>query len=197
MSGAVLGKRLKNMGYPPIFLLSFCGASSNVSVMTIFTKSFLITGGTTGLGFHTAKEIAKKNPNAIVVIASRKDTDDSAASINRDLNQDNVRYMSLDLGDLKNIRFFVVKWASEKFPPISALLLNAALQFPEGTKYTTDGFEATFGISHVGHALLFHLLHPFLENEARIIVTSSGVHDPEQSNVLETLLDACIVSCPN
>lgn len=150
-------------------------------MMSRFTKSFLVTGGTTGLGLHAAKEIAKKYVDAAVVIASRKDTDGAAAWINEQLGQSNVQYMALNLADLKNIRSFVKNWADEKLPPISGLLLNAALQFPEGTIYTADGIEATFGITHVGHALLFHLLQPYLAEEARIVVTSSGTHDPAQT----------------
>ena len=147
-------------------------------IMSKSSKSILVTGGTIGLGLHAAKEIAKEYPDAVVVIASRKDTDGAAAWINKQLGQSNVRFMALDLGDFKNIRSFVKKWTDQQLPPICALLLNAALQFPEGTRYTTEGIEATFGITHVGHALLFHLLRPHLASKARIVVTSSGTHDP-------------------
>ena len=45
---------------------------------------------------------------------------------------------------------------------------------------TDDGIEVTFGVCHVGHALLFYLLLPHLADKARIIITSSGTHDPAQ-----------------
>lgn len=144
-------------------------------------KSVLITGGTTGLGFHAATEIAKRHPTYRIVIASRKDADKSAEAINRKLGQSNVEFMPLDLGDTNNVRSFVETWANKRFPPISLLLLNAGLQFPDGDiKYTVDGVEATFGINHLGHALLFHLLQPYLTEDARIVVTASGTHDPAQ-----------------
>ncbi|QKX62015.1 uncharacterized protein TRUGW13939_09171 [Talaromyces rugulosus] len=150
--------------------------------MSQFTKSFLVTGGTGGLGLHASREIAQRYPNAAVVIASRKDKDGAAALINEQLGQSNVRFMPLNLGDFKDIRTFVETWADQNLPPISALLLNAAVQFAEGGPvYTTDGIEATFGIGHVGHALLFHLLQPYLADECRIVITASGVHDPEQT----------------
>ena len=160
------------------FFTSISEPSSSLHMASKFTKSFLITGGTNGLGLYAAKDIAKKYPDAVVVVASRKDKDGAATWVNEQLGQNNVRFMALDLGDFKNIRSFVKTWAEAKLPPISALLLNAALQFPEGTTYTTDGIEATFGIAHVGHALLFSLLQSHLADEARIVVTSSGVHDP-------------------
>lgn len=152
--------------------------------MSQFTRSILITGGTLGLGFHAATELARQLPNHCIVVASRKDADQSAASINKKLGRNNVQFMPLDLSDLKNVRSFVQSWGEKSLPPISHLLLNAALQFPGETQYTVDGFEATFGISHVGHALLFHLLQPYLADEARIIVTSSGTHDPAQKSGL-------------
>ncbi|KIW81633.1 hypothetical protein Z517_04659 [Fonsecaea pedrosoi CBS 271.37] len=150
--------------------------------MPNFTRSVLVTGGTTGLGFHAAAEIARQRPDWCVVIASRRDAEGSAESINRRLKSgDRVQFMALDLGDLKNVRAFVETWAQKSLPPISALLLNAGSQFPAGgIKYTADGFEATFGINHVGHALLFSLLQPYLADEARIVVTASGTHDPVQ-----------------
>lgn len=130
------------------------------------------------MGLHAAKDIAKRHPDAVVVVASRKDTEGAATWINEQLGQNNVRYMALDLGEFENIRSVAKRWDEEKLPPISALVLNAALQFPKGTMYTTDGIEATFGITHVGHALLFHMLQSHLADEARIVIVTSGVHDP-------------------
>ena len=46
---------------------------------------------------------------------------------------------------------------------------------------TAEGIEKTFAISHVGHTLLFHLLCPYLAPNARVVVTSSGTHDPAQT----------------
>ncbi|EXJ68524.1 uncharacterized protein A1O5_08317 [Cladophialophora psammophila CBS 110553] len=148
--------------------------------MSNFTRSVIVTGGTTGLGFHAAAAIARQRPDHCIVIASRKNADGSAESINRSVGRDNVRFMPLDLGDVKNVRSFVQSWGEKSLPPISVLLLNAGSQFPFDIKYTADGFEASFGINHVGHALLFSLLQPYLADEVRIVVTASGTHDPMQ-----------------
>ncbi|KIW70600.1 hypothetical protein PV04_02856 [Phialophora macrospora] len=150
--------------------------------MSAYTRSVLVTGGTTGVGFYAAADIARQRPDYCVVIASRKDTAHSAMAINRKLRQSNVRFLPLDLGDLKNVRSFAESWGKKEFPPIAVLLLNAGLSFPAEIHHTTDGFEATFGVNHVGHALLFHLLQPYLADEARIVVTASGTHDPAQKS---------------
>lgn len=45
--------------------------------------------------------------------------------------------------------------------------------------YTEDGFETTFGGNHLGHFLLVNLLLQHLVPPARIVVVSSGTHDPD------------------
>jgi len=145
-----------------------------------FSRTVLITGGTAGIGFYAALDIARQHPEYLVVIASRTDSKSAAASINNSLGQKNVVYLPLDLASLANVRTFVKNWETKNFPPISALLLNAGLQFPGAIRKTDDGIESTFAVNHVGHALLFHLLFPHLADKARVIVTASGTHDPAQ-----------------
>ncbi|KAF9894706.1 hypothetical protein FE257_006596 [Aspergillus nanangensis] len=147
-------------------------------------RSVLITGGTASLGYHCALNIARQHPEYQVILASRTNPHDAAESINRLLHQTNVRYIPLDLSNLAQVRSFAHTWASEQLPPIQTLLLNAGLQFPGEVTYTPDGIESTFGINHVGHALLFSLLRPHLCATARIVVTSSGTHDPAQKTGL-------------
>ena len=141
----------------------------------------LITGGTINLGFHAAVDIARAHPDYTVVLASRSDGDGAAQKINKLLNQDNVVFLPLDLMDTSKIRAFVQDWPSHNFPPIKALLLNAGLQFPGPLEKTAEGVEKTFAIQ-VGHALLFHLLCPYLATGARVVVTASGTHDPAQKS---------------
>jgi len=150
-----------------------------------FKRTILITGGTINLGYQTALKIAKAHPEYLIVISSRSDNENAAESINRALNQSNVIFLPLDLSSLKNVRSYAESWGSKNFPPIQALLLNAGLQFPGDLTKTADGIESTFAINHLGHALLFHLLAPYLVEEgARVVVTASGTHDPAQKSGL-------------
>ncbi|OIW27014.1 dehydrogenase/reductase [Coniochaeta ligniaria NRRL 30616] len=148
------------------------------------TGSVLFTGGTSGLGFCAARDIARAHPDYVVVLASRTDGDGAAQRINKMLNQDNTVFLPLDLSDTNNVRTFAENWPSQRFPPIKAILLNAGLQFPGELKKSAQGIEKTFAVAHVGHALLFHLMCPYLAKNARIVVTSSGTHDPAQKSGL-------------
>jgi NAD(P)-dependent dehydrogenase (short-subunit alcohol dehydrogenase family) len=142
--------------------------------------SILITGGTAGMGYQCATALARQFPDHRIVIASRSNTDNASDRINKTLNQNNVEYIRLDLGSLAEVRAFVKTWVEKNYAPIEYLLLNAGLQFPGEPEYTVDGIEKTFAINHVGHALLFSLLVPHLAHTARIVITSSGTHDPAQ-----------------
>lgn len=143
-----------------------------------YKRTVLITGGTINMGYHAALSIARKHPDYLIVISSRSDPNDAASTINKTLSQKNVIFLPLDLSSSSNVRSYATNWASKSYPPIQALLLNAALQFPGDLTLTDEGIEKTFAITHVGHALLFHLLCPFLAPKARVVITASGVHDP-------------------
>lgn len=70
---------------------------------------------------------------------------------------------------------FVEEWTH----PISALLLNAGLV--TGTLQTINGIEKVFAVNHLGGAALFFGLNNkgLLLPNARIVLTSSGMHDPD------------------
>ena len=120
----------------------------------------------------------------MIIIASRSNTSNAAANINKTLHQTNVSYLPLDLSSLTKVREFATSYSAKSYPPISALILNAGLQFHSDVLYTTDGIEKTFGVNHVGHTLLFYLLSSQLAPNARIVITASGTHDPAQKTGL-------------
>ncbi|RYP18848.1 hypothetical protein DL767_009750 [Monosporascus sp. MG133] len=148
------------------------------------TGTVLITGGTANLGYYTALRIAKEHPEYLIVLASRSDKDHAADSINKTLGRESAVFRPLDLADLDSVRLFAEKWVSNKHPPLKVLLLNAGLQFPAEMHKNAAGIEKTFAINHLGHAYLFHLLCPQLADHARIVITSSGTHDPAQKTGL-------------
>ena len=89
--------------------------------------------------------------------------------------------MTLDLASLESVRNFARDYAAERRPPLRALVCNAATQIVTGRTYTKDGFETTFAVNHLGHFLLVNLMLPEMTPPARIVVVSSGTHDPKQA----------------
>ena len=86
--------------------------------------------------------------------------------------------MTLELASLTTIRQFTQDLAAADLPPLGALVCKAGVQVVTDTTATTDGFEMTFGVNHLGHFLRAHLLLPRCVPRGRIIVVSSDTHDP-------------------
>ena len=66
---------------------------------------------------------------------------------------------------------------------LDSLVLNAGVARGASEtepKFTSDGFEETIGVNHLGHFLLASLLTPTLAaaSHPRLVVTASPVHDP-------------------
>jgi NAD(P)-dependent dehydrogenase (short-subunit alcohol dehydrogenase family) len=88
--------------------------------------------------------------------------------------------MTLDLASLASVRRFVGDFGRRELPPLRAIVCNAGIQIVSAPTHTEDGFETTFAVNHLGHFLLVNLLLRHLVAPARIVLVSSGTHDPEQ-----------------
>eukprot|EP00590_Aulacoseira_subarctica_P006815 CAMPEP_0172416926 /NCGR_PEP_ID=MMETSP1064-20121228/3432_1 /TAXON_ID=202472 /ORGANISM="Aulacoseira subarctica , Strain CCAP 1002/5" /LENGTH=394 /DNA_ID=CAMNT_0013154911 /DNA_START=23 /DNA_END=1207 /DNA_ORIENTATION=- len=147
-------------------------------------KVIVITGGNTGLGFESAKCLAKAG--ATVVITSRslekgKKAVDEIQRICKDANLENdkVYALPLDLCSLRSVREFATKFKNElgANTRIDVLLNNAGVMAIPKLEITEDGFEKTFQTNHLGHFALTAMLFPMLsKNGARVINVSSGAH---------------------
>jgi NAD(P)-dependent dehydrogenase (short-subunit alcohol dehydrogenase family) len=145
-------------------------------------KSVIITGGNTGLGYQCARHIALSDQEWQIIIASR-DTNkahDAVIKLKTETGNNYITCLELDLASLTSVRNFENVFSKSDLPPLHAIVCNAGLQIIKGTTYTPDGFEMTFGVNHLGHFLLVHLLLKHISDPGRIIFVSSGTHDPEQ-----------------
>lgn len=136
----------------------------------------VITGSNTGIGYHTAAELARHG--AVVVLAVRDlDKGDAAAGrISADHPHATVVVQQLDLSSLASIRQAAEQLRST-YPRIDLLINNAGVMYtPKQT--TVDGFELQFGTNHLGHFALTGLLLPQLMQVAgsRVVTVSSMAH---------------------
>ncbi|KAF2805851.1 NAD(P)-binding protein [Mytilinidion resinicola] len=141
---------------------------------TTYTTAILITGGTSGLGWHTALNLAHTSPpTTLLILASR-----SAPAA--PLPSPHTKYLALDLSSAAGVQAFVKTWSTCSYPSISALILNAGLQFLGPPSFSPDGYENTFAINHLGNAHLYYrlLAGGFLAPTARIILVGSQTHSP-------------------
>ncbi len=145
-------------------------------------KTAIVTGGNCGLGFETARAIVQERDGWHVVIAGRSPERcaEAANRLSQEAGTAHVEAMVLELASLAAVRRFASDYSADHRPPLRALVCNAGVQHVGPTQRTEDGFEATFGVNHLGHFLLANLMLRHLEAPGRIIFVSSGTHDPSQ-----------------
>jgi NAD(P)-dependent dehydrogenase (short-subunit alcohol dehydrogenase family) len=145
-------------------------------------QTAIVTGGNGGLGYKCACAIAAASPQWHVVIANRDHAKSTEAvrSIIAQTGNSGVTAMKLNLGSQRSVRRLGVDFAALALPPIGAIVCNAAIQVISGITYNDDGYETTFAVNHLGHFLLVNLLLRHLNDRARIVVVSSGTHNPDQ-----------------
>ncbi|MDN0194349.1 oxidoreductase [Streptomyces sp. S.PNR 29] len=137
-------------------------------------RTAVVTGANSGIGYVTARELARKG--ARVVLACRSRTRGKAAldRLTTEVPGAEAELRLLDLGDLTSVREFASGLPYERL----GLLVNNAgvMALPYGT--TADGFETQFGVNHLGHFALTGLLLPALlaAPDARVVTVSSGMH---------------------
>lgn len=145
----------------------------------------LVTGGNSGIGFECARELARQGSRVLIASRNQEASEEAVRRIARQSGDDSASAMALDLGSFASVRRFA-KEIEARDLPLRALVCNAGLQMNHGPKLTPDGFESTFAVNHLGHFLLTHLLlERLLANApARIVVVSSGVHDPAMKTMM-------------
>ncbi|MFE5565788.1 SDR family NAD(P)-dependent oxidoreductase [Amycolatopsis japonica] len=131
----------------------------------------LVTGGYSGLGLETTRELA--NAGAHVVVPARRPADAEAALA----GIPGTEVGELDLADLASVEAFAGRFLGTG-RPIDILIASAGIMAaPE--RRVGPGWESHFAICHLGHHALVNRLWPALQagGGARVVtVASSGHH---------------------
>jgi NAD(P)-dependent dehydrogenase (short-subunit alcohol dehydrogenase family) len=134
--------------------------------------TIVITGATSGLGKVAAARLAAR-PDTEVLIGARR------------VGPRGTQLLDLDLSSLASTRSFVTEIIQRlDGRHINALILNAGISLPSVEERSEDGFESTFAVNHLAHFLILQLLRPHLADGARIVLTTSGTHDPAEGTVI-------------
>jgi NAD(P)-dependent dehydrogenase (short-subunit alcohol dehydrogenase family) len=142
----------------------------------------LVTGANSGLGYITARELARHG--ATVVLACRSDVRgrEAVARLIAEVPAADIDLRSLDMASLASIRAFA-DGVQASYPALDLLINNAGVMaIPR--RETEDGFEMQFGTNHLGHFALTGLLMSMLVNRpgARVVTVSSNAHKPGTLN---------------
>lgn len=144
------------------------------SMRRIDGKKIIVTGASSGIGYETALELARRGGAIILACRDIEAGDKAVAQIKQEVNDAEVQVKHLDLSSLKSILQFIKNLDTET---IDILINNAGLAFHPFEK-TEDGFEMHLVSNYLGHFLLTHLLLPKLKtsDEGRIINVSAQAH---------------------
>ena len=139
-------------------------------------RTFLVTGGNTGIGRATVTELARRGGRVWVASRSAAKGEAAVAGVKAATGNESVFFLPLDLADLDSVRACAAAFLAAG-EPLHVLVNNAGLGGQRGL--TADGFELHFGVNHLGHYALTLLLLDRLTAsgpDARIVNVSSAAH---------------------
>lgn len=174
--------------YVPVLLAlyglkSFFAGPRNKWDRDMHGRVILITGGTSGLGAITVKELAGRGAQIILLVKNTKDgwltdfVDDLRESTRNPL----IFAEECDLANFHSVRSFATKWI-DNLPPrrLDAVVCCAAVtQPPTLPRQATipDGLEPQYQVNYLSHYLLLSILSPAIrsqppDREVRIVLVS-------------------------
>ncbi|MEM9458916.1 MAG: SDR family NAD(P)-dependent oxidoreductase [Myxococcota bacterium] len=136
-------------------------------------KTVLLTGATRGIGLACARTLATDGNHDL-----RLGVRDLACgeAVRADLGE-RAALVELELTSLACVRAAIA--TIREGPRLHAIVCNAGLQEVGPPTFTEDGIETTFAVNHVAHQLLVLGLLDHLAPGARVVMVSSGTHDPD------------------
>jgi protochlorophyllide reductase len=140
------------------------------------SRIFIMTGITSGLGLQAARNVLN-NEDIQIITGVRSDQGHRALS---SLPQDRLTVLDLDLASLNSVDTFCQAVRAQLGDnTVAGLALNAGVQITTGLETTIDGIETAFAVNHLAHWLIHARLRDTLAPQARVVLTCSGTHDPD------------------
>lgn len=139
--------------------------------LTIF-----ITGGTGGIGYQTALQLATLGAQVVVSGRSAESGNVAVRELQQASGNRNVHLLLGDLATKAGVRSLAAQYI-QQYGHLDVLINNAGLAAPE-RRLTEDGIEANFAVNVVAPWLLTRLLLPPLRASAaaRVVTLTGGNH---------------------
>jgi len=138
-------------------------------------KVFLVTGGTSGMGFEDAKALAAAGAQVVIAARNPQRGAEAIESIRQQVPGAKVQFEAVDLANLASVRALADR-LELRLPRLDVLINNAAIMAPPQRGTSPDGFEMQFATNYLGHFVLTAELLPLLrKSDAPRVVTLSSV----------------------
>ncbi|MFC1831824.1 oxidoreductase [Thermodesulfobacteriota bacterium] len=140
------------------------------------SKTVLITGANSGIGYFTALALVKAGAHVLIAGRNSEKLDKAASDIRGVATTGSVETIIVDLASLESIRNCADAFL-ERHASLDALINNAGIMMPPES-LTEDGFESQFGVNFVGPFALTGLLYSTLARtpRSRVVTLSSIAH---------------------
>ena len=155
------------------------GKDQRISENDLSGKTYLITGGNSGIGYEAVRNFASRGAAVILVCRNENKGRKALENIKLETGNDSLFLYVADFSSLSSVSRFA-KRISGDFSKIDVLCNNVG--GANATRMVTEeGFEMTFVTNHLSGFLLTKMLLPLLsvsanEEPARVIFTSSYGH---------------------
>ena len=146
-------------------------------------KHMVITGASAGIGYATARELARRGAELTLVMRDRQKSEQTVAELQRDTGNTAIRYELADLSLMADVDALVGRMKKRR-KPIDVLINNAGALF-NPREETAEGLEKSFALLLLAPYRLTQGLKPLLAMapSPRVInVVSGGMY----SQKLET-----------
>ena len=139
-------------------------------------KLCVVTGATDGIGRVTARALAERGAEVVLVGRNAAKGAEVCKAIHRSSRNDRVRFEQADLSSQAEIRALAER-LTEGGTAIDVLVNNVGAMFTR-RRESVDGIEMTFALNHLGYFLLTGLLLESLKASAagRIVNVASEAH---------------------
>ncbi|OHD23444.1 MAG: hypothetical protein A2064_04070 [Spirochaetes bacterium GWB1_66_5] len=133
----------------------------------------LVTGGSSGVGFATARGLAALGATVLLVSRDPQRGERAAEAIRRRTGNPEVRFLACDLSLQREVRRLAGEVAERH--PVLHVLANCAGRLALRRELTQEGIERTLAVDYLSHFLLTgQLLEPLCAGAPSRVITVAG-----------------------
>ncbi|KAI9434783.1 NAD(P)-binding protein [Lactarius indigo] len=146
-------------------------------------KVILVTGGNTGVGKETVKQLLARNAKVYLAARSAQKANEAIAELKNETGKEAI-FLELDLSDIPAVRKSAQEFLSKE-SQLHVLINNAGVMMSPKEMLTAQKYDLQFGTNVIGHWLFTELLLPALfaatdtspsHEKARVVTVSSSAN---------------------
>jgi NAD(P)-dependent dehydrogenase (short-subunit alcohol dehydrogenase family) len=147
----------------------------------------IVTGSNSGIGFETAKDLARRGAKVILACRNVESAESACVEIRRETKNEKVVAKKLDLSSLASVRQFCKEILKEE-TRLDILVNNAGVAGLRKS-ITDEKLESQFATNHFGPFLMTNILIGLMKKteSGRIVTVSSLAHNWTDKLDLENL----------